>query len=168
MTSARWRTERLSDRTESPLSCSRSPSTVIPPCAEDCSISSFVFGGEARCRSSGKMSSSWFSTKRRIGQRAATTRGHLAGSARWLNTAEDHRSPPQRVLRARGDPAGGTECFPAEPFYHRYDVCDSSVTVAGAEETNSALCMLYRPYQSVRLRRTNPLLDSTRPFWRAT
>ena len=39
-----------------------------------------------------------------------------------------------------------------EPFYHRYDVCDSSVTGAGAEETISALCMLYRPYQSVRLR----------------
>ena len=30
--------------------------------------------------------------------------------------------------------------------------CDSSITGAGAEETNSALCMLYRPYQSVRLR----------------
>ena len=42
--------------------------------------------------------------------------------------------------------------FPAEPFYHRDDVCDSSVTGAGAEETNSAVCMLYRPYQSVRLR----------------
>ena len=45
MPSARSRTERLSDRTESPLSCSRSPSTVIPLCAGDCSISSFVFGG---------------------------------------------------------------------------------------------------------------------------
>ena len=125
-------------------------------------------GGGARCRSSGKIPSSWISTKRRIGQSAATTRGHLAGSARRLNTAEDHRSPPQRVLRARGDPAGGTEWFPTEPFYHRYDVCDSSVTVARAEETNSALCMLCRPYQSVRLRRSNPLLNSTRPFWRAT
>ena len=30
--------------------------------------------------------------------------------------------------------------------------CDSSVTGVGAEETNPALCMLYRPYQSVRLR----------------
>ena len=49
---------------------------------------------------------------------------------------------------AHGDPAGRTEWFPTEPFYHRYDVCDSSVTGAGAEETNSALCMLYRPYQS--------------------
>ena len=29
---------------------------------------------------------------------------------------------------------------------------DSSVTGAGTEETNPALCMLYRPYQSVRLR----------------
>ena len=43
----------------------------------------------------------------------------------------------------RGDPAGGTEWFPTEPFYHRYDVCDSSVTGAGAGETNPALCMLY-------------------------
>ena len=77
---------------------------------------------------------------------------HLAGSARRQDTAEDHRSPPQRVLRARGDPAGGAEWFPTEPFYHRYDVCDSLVTGAGAEETNSTLCMLYRPYQSVRLR----------------
>ena len=31
-------------------------------------------------------------------------------------------------------------------------VCDSLVTGAGAQETNSILCMLYRPYQSVRLR----------------
>ena len=30
------------DRTESPLSCSRSPSTMIPPCARDCL---FGFGG---------------------------------------------------------------------------------------------------------------------------
>ena len=76
--SAPWRTERLSDRTESPLSCSRSPSTVIPPCAGDCSISSFVFGGGARCRSSGKMPSSRYSTKRRIGQSAAITE-----ASRW-------------------------------------------------------------------------------------
>ena len=33
------------DRTESPLSCSRSPLTVIPPCDGDCSISPFVYGG---------------------------------------------------------------------------------------------------------------------------
>ena len=46
----------------------------------------------------------------------------------------------------------GEQWFPAEPFYHRYDVCDSSVTGAGGEETSSALCLLYRPYQSVRLR----------------
>ena len=78
--------------------------------------------------------------------------GHLAGSARRQGTAEDDRSPPQQVLRARVDSAGGTERLPTEPFYHRYDVCDSSVTGAGAEETNSAVCMLYRPYQSVRLR----------------
>ena len=70
---ARWRTGRLSDRTGSPSSCSRSPSTLIPPCAGDCSISSFVFGAGARCHSSGKMPSSGYSTKRRIGQSAATT-----------------------------------------------------------------------------------------------
>ena len=35
---------------------------------------------------------------------------------------------------------------------NRYDVCDLSVAGAGAEETNSAVCMLYRLYQSVRLR----------------
>ena len=54
---------RLSDRTESPLSCSRSPSRVIPLCAGGCSISSLVFGGGVRCRSSGNMSSSWYSIK---------------------------------------------------------------------------------------------------------
>ena len=32
------------------------------------------------------------------------------------------------------------------------DVCGSSVTGAGAEEMNSAVCLLYRPYQSVRFR----------------
>ena len=46
--------------------------------------------------------------------------------------------------------------------------CDSSATGACAEETNSALCMLYRFYKSVRLRGSNPPLDSIRPFWRAT
>ena len=76
--------------------------------------------------------------------------GHLAGSARRQGTAEDHRSPSQRVLRARGDLAGGTEWFLTELFYHRYDVCDSSITGAGAEETNSAVYMLYRPYLSAR------------------
>ena len=34
--------------------------------------------------------------------------GHLAGSARRQDTAENHRSPPQRVVRARGDSAGET------------------------------------------------------------
>ena len=80
---------RLSDQTESPLSCSRSPSTVIPPCDGDCSISSFVFEGGARCRSSRNMPSSWSSIKRRIGQSAATT-----GASRQ-DIAEDHHSPPQ-------------------------------------------------------------------------
>ena len=38
---------------------------MIPPCTGDCSISSFVFGGGARCRSSGNRPSSWYSIKRR-------------------------------------------------------------------------------------------------------
>ena len=39
----------------------------------------------------------------------------------------------RRVLQARGDSAVRTDLFPTEPFYHRCDVCDSSVTGAGAE-----------------------------------
>ena len=62
--------------------------------------------------------------------------GRIAGSARRQDITGDHRSPPQRVLRARGDPAGGTEWFPTEPFYHRYGGCDSSAKGVGAEETN--------------------------------
>ena len=46
--------------------------------------------------------------------RVRQLQGHLAGSARRQDTAEDHRSPPQRALRVRGDPAGGTEWFPTE------------------------------------------------------
>ena len=38
---------------------------MIPPCAGDCSISSFVFGGGARCRSGGKISSSSYYTKKK-------------------------------------------------------------------------------------------------------
>ena len=53
-------------------------STVILPCAGDYSISSFVFGWGTRCRSSGNMSSSWYSIKRRMGQSAET-----AGASRW-------------------------------------------------------------------------------------
>ena len=49
-------------------------------------------------------------------------------------------------------PEGQSGFRSIEPFYHRYDVCNSSATGAGAGETNSALCMLYRPYQSIRLR----------------
>ena len=120
---------------------------MIPLCAGDCSYLEGGRGAAAveKCHHHG--------TPQKEGSGIVRQpRGHLAGSARRQDTAEDHCSPPQRVLRARGDPAGGTEWFPTESFYHRYDVCDSSVTEAGAEETNSALCMLYRPYQSVRLR----------------
>ena len=49
----------------------RSPSTVISPGAGDCTMSSFVFGGEARYRSSGDIPSSWYPIKRRIGQTTA-------------------------------------------------------------------------------------------------
>ena len=37
--------------------------------------------------------------------------GYLAGSAHRKDSAEDHCSPPQRVLRARGVPAGRTVIF---------------------------------------------------------
>ena len=70
--------KNLPDRTESPLSYSRSPSAVSPPCAGGCSISSIASGGGARCRSSGNMPSSWYSTKRRIGQSAVAT-----SASRW-------------------------------------------------------------------------------------
>ena len=75
--SVRWRTERLSGRTDSPL-ISRSLSTMTPPYHGDCSISSFVYGGGGGRRSSENMPSSWYSTKRKIGQSAATT-----GVLRW-------------------------------------------------------------------------------------
>ena len=81
--------------------------------------------------------------------------GHVTGSPRRQDFAEDHRSPPQRVLRARGHPAEGTEWFPTELFYHRYDFYDSSVTGPGAEETNSDVCMLL----STLPKRTNPLIE---------
>ena len=42
--------------------------------------------------------------------------------------------------------SGGTEGFPAEPFYHRYEVCESSATGAGAEGRTFPVRMLYRPY----------------------
>ena len=50
-----------------------------------------------------------------------------------------------------GGPAGGTKWFPTAPLYHRCDVRDSSATRVGVGE-NSVVCMLYPPYQSVRLR----------------
>ena len=89
--------------------------------------------------------------KKKRSDRVRQLQGRLAGSACRQDTAEDYRSLHQRVLRARGDPAEGTEWFPTEPFYHRYDDCDSSATGVSAEEKNTVVCMLYRPYQSVRL-----------------
>ena len=59
-------------------------------------------------------------------------------------------------MRARGDPAGRTERFPTEPFYHRYDDgSDSSATGVGAEETNSVVCMVL----STLPKRTTPLTE---------
>ena len=58
---------------------------------------------------------------------------HRASSTRRQDSAEDHRSSPQGVLRARRDPAEGTERFPTKPFYHRYDNCDSWVIGVDAE-----------------------------------
>ena len=40
--------------------------------------------------------------------RVRQLQGHLAGIARRQDIAEDHRSPPQRVLRAREDSVEGT------------------------------------------------------------
>ena len=40
--------------------------------------------------------------------RVRQLQGYLAGSAHREDSAEDHCSPPQRVLRARGVPAGRT------------------------------------------------------------
>ena len=50
----------------------------------------------------------------------------------------------ERVLRARGDPAGATLWFPTESLYHhRYDVRDWSVVIGvGAEATNSTTCFI--------------------------
>ena len=75
-------------------------------------------------------------------------REHLAGSVRRHVTDEDYFSPRQLVLRARGDPAGGREWFPTKSLYHQYDVCDSTSTGVGAEDTNSVVCMFYRLYQT--------------------
>ena len=66
---------------------------------------------------------------------------HLASSASRQDAAGDHHSPSERVLRVRGDPAGGTEWFTTERFYHRCD--DLSAAAVGAEETNSVVCMPY-------------------------
>ena len=90
------------------------------------------FGGVAKSRSSGNMSSSWYFLENKL-HRVQQLQGHLAGSARPQDTAEDNRSPPQRVLRARGDPVRGIEWFPTEPSYHRYVVWGSSATGVGAK-----------------------------------
>ena len=126
---------------ESLLSCSRSTPTVIPACTGDCSISSFVFGG-GRGAAAVEICDHHGTPLKEEPDGVRHLQGHLAGSASRQDTAGDHRSPPERVLRVRGGPAGGTECFTIEPFYHRYH--DSSATTAvGAEQTNSIVCVLY-------------------------
>ena len=86
---SRHKTERLSDRAESPLSGSRLPSTGVPPCDGDCSISSFVFGGE------GGMPQQWkdaiilvLHTKKEWAMRQV--HWHLADNARRQDTVEHH------------------------------------------------------------------------------
>ena len=74
------------------------------------------------------MPSSWYFQYKEGSDSLRQLQGNLAGSTRRQDTAEDHRSPPQRVLRPRGDPAGGLEWFLTDLFHHRYDVCDSSAT----------------------------------------
>ena len=85
-----------------------------------------------KCRSGGEMPSSWYSTqvkkKKKKANRVMQPQGHLAGSARRQDTAEE---------QARGHSAGRTEWFLTKLFYHRYDVRDSSATGYGAEETDS-------------------------------
>ena len=103
-------------RTEFLLSYSRSAPTVILPCARDCSILSYVFGGGP-----GAAAVEIYhhhGTPLKVGPDGVR---HFAGSASREDTAGDHHSPPERVLRVRGDPAGGTEWFTTEPFYHGYD-----------------------------------------------
>ena len=101
-------------------------------------------------------------------ERVRQLQGYLAGSARQQDTADDHRSSSQPVQRSCGDPAAETKRIQTESFNHQYDVRDSAATGVGTEETSSLVCMLYRPYQSVRLRLSNPPLKTSRHFWRTT
>ena len=96
---------------ESPLSSSRLSSTGIPPCAEDRSISSFVFGGRATCRSKQwKYAITMVLHKKKDRAECGNYRGISLGSARRQDTAAgDHRPPQQVVLRSRGDLARGTK-----------------------------------------------------------
>ena len=64
--------------------------------------------------------------------RVRQLQGHLAGSAR------------------RQDAAGGIELLPTEPFYHRYDVRDSSAKGVGVVETTSVVFIdLTKAYDAV-------------------
>ena len=137
----------------SPSSCSRSPSTVIQPCAGDCSISSFVFGGGARCRTSGNMPSSCMVLHKK---KDRTECGNyrdisLVAHAGKILLKIIARRPSEYCERVGILPEEQSGFRPNRSTTDMMYVCDSSVTGAGAEEMNSALCMLYRPYQSVRL-----------------
>ena len=82
------------DRTESTLSCSRSLSTMVSPCAGDCSISSFVFGGR-RGAAAGEVCHHWGTPQKYGSERVRQLQGYLPGSVCRQGTTEDHRSQPQ-------------------------------------------------------------------------
>ena len=121
---------------------------------DNCSISSFVFGGGDRFRSSRNMPSVWYSIKRRM-DRVPQLQGRgislVAHAGRiLLKTIARHLS--EYCERVRILPEEHNSGFRPNRSTNRCDVCDSSVAGADAEERNSTLYMLYRPYQSVRLR----------------
>ena len=84
--------------------------------------------------------------------RVRQLQGHLAGSARWQDTAARLSVAASASTMIAWGSCRRNRVVPDRTFYHRYDVCDSSVAGAGAGKTNSAVCMLYRPHQGVRLR----------------
>ena len=149
----------------SPLSWSRSPSTVIPPCAGDSSISSLVFGGGARCRSSRNMLSSWYSIQEHDrtdcgNYRGISLVGHAGKILPKIITRHLFKYCEREGVQPEKDRVFQTNRFTTDMMF------DLSATGVGAKETHSVVCMLYRPYQSVRMLSLNPPLNSTRPFWR--
>ena len=151
--------ETAVDQTESLLSSSRSPSTVISPCVGDCSISLFIFGG-GEGGGGGVVAQRWkhgvmVFHKNKYQEECDNHKGILlvayAGKTLLKVIARRISEYCEHVGILPGGPAGGTKWFPTAPLYHRCDVRDSSATRVGVGE-NSVVCMLYPPYQSVRLR----------------